>query len=134
MKRYMICLFLFVGHSAAFLVTAYFLGGQEDVAVSPTTQEPTAIESSDVTRTAPENLAAANGGKVMHENSALVEEFYLVSEDGFLLVFGKDQETICLYTHIPLMDFPEREQERLREGIWFPSMMEVIQYLESYTS
>lgn len=62
------------------------------------------------------------------------ELYYLVAEDGFLLVFSKDQETICLYTHIPLTDFPEGEQEHLREGIWFPSMDEVFQYLESYTS
>ena len=51
-----------------------------------------------------------------------------------MLVFGKDRETICLYTHIPLMDFPESEQERLREGIWFSDMMDVIHYLESFTS
>lgn len=49
-------------------------------------------------------------------------------------MFGKDKETICLYTHIPLMDFPVHEQERLRDGIWFPDMMDVIHYLESYTS
>ena len=81
-----------------------------------------------------ENLAAVNRKQVQHEVEDIQGEFYLVSEDGFLLVFGKDKETICLYTHIPLMDFPEGEQERLREGIWFPDMMEVIHYLESYTS
>lgn len=62
------------------------------------------------------------------------EEFYLVSETGYLLVFAQDQSTICLHTHIPITEFPEREQEKLREGIWFESMMEIFQYLESYTS
>lgn len=62
------------------------------------------------------------------------ERYYLVSETGFLLVFAEDMSTICLYTHIPITDFPEKEQDRLREGIWFPSMMEVFHYLESYTS
>ena len=41
---------------------------------------------------------------------------------------------VCLYTHIPVTDFPEKERERLMEGIWFPSMMDVYHYLESYTS
>lgn len=62
------------------------------------------------------------------------EEYFLVSEAGFLLVFCSDKSTICLYTHIPVTDFPERERARLMEGIWFPSMMDVYHYLESYTS
>ena len=35
---------------------------------------------------------------------------------------------------IPITDFPEEEQDRLRAGIWFSSMMDVFHYLESYTS
>ena len=62
------------------------------------------------------------------------QEYFLVSEAGFLLVFCSDKSTICLYTHIPVTDFPERERARLMEGIWFPSMMDVYHYLESYTS
>jgi len=31
-------------------------------------------------------------------------------------------------------DFPEKERSRLMEGIWFPSMMDVYHYLESFTS
>ena len=62
------------------------------------------------------------------------QEYYLVAEDGFLLVFLKDRKTICLYTHLPLVDFSVSEQERLREGIWFSSMIEVFNYLESCTS
>ena len=62
------------------------------------------------------------------------EEYFLVSEAGFLLVFCSDKSTICLYTHIPVTDFPEQERVRLMEGIWFPTMMDVYHYLESYTS
>ena len=62
------------------------------------------------------------------------EEYFLVSEAGFLLVFCSDKSTICLYTHIPVTDFPEKERARLMEGIWFPSMIDVYHYLESYTS
>ena len=68
------------------------------------------------------------------ESVSPAEEYYLVSESGFLLVFCSDRSTICLYTHIPVTDFPEKEREKLMEGIWFPSMMDVYHYLESYTS
>jgi|InofroStandDraft_1065614.scaffolds.fasta_scaffold23749_2 hypothetical protein len=134
MKRYVICLFLFIGVSAVCLTAGYFVARRhQDTSFSSAEElEIETIGTAEVTESAPENLAAANRSQVRHET--VKEEYYLVSEDGFLLVFGKDKETICLYTHIPLLEFPEREQERLREGIWFPSMMEVIHYLESYTS
>lgn len=132
MKRYMICLFLFVGVSAACLAAGYFLTWQSPDTSQTAETEIETMATMETTETVPENLAAANQKQLRHENIA--GEYYLVSEDGFLLVFGKDKETICLYTHIPLMDFPVHEQERLREGIWFPDMMDVIHYLESYTS
>ena len=136
MKRYMICLFLFVGVSGACLATGYFLTREYKIeAARMETETSREIQGTAAeTETVAENLAAVNRKQVQHEVEDIQGEFYLVSEDGFLLVFGKDKETICLYTHIPLMDFPEGEQERLREGIWFPDMMEVIHYLESYTS
>ncbi|MCI9105963.1 MAG: hypothetical protein HFG56_05140 [Lachnospiraceae bacterium] len=134
MKRYMICLFLFIGVSAACLVAGYCINQEnQNTSISSTEdKERETMATIQPTETVPENLAAVNRDQVHHEK--LTGEYYLVSEDGFLLVFGKDKETICLYTHIPLMDFPTREQERLREGIWFPDMMDVIHYLESYTS
>ncbi|MCI8661265.1 MAG: hypothetical protein HFG54_13660 [Lachnospiraceae bacterium] len=136
MKRYIICLFLFIGVSGACLTAGHFLTRQYQNTASPSAAE-SEIETMgtvETTETVPENLAAANKNQIRHETAAPKGEFYLVSEDGFLLVFGKDKETICLYTHIPLMDFPLKEQERLREGIWFMDMMDVIHYLESYTS
>ena len=134
MKRYMICLFLFIGVSAACLVAGYCINQEnQNTSISSTEdKERETMATIQPTETVPENLAAVNRDQIHHEK--LTGEYYLVSEDGFLLVFGKDKETICLYTHIPLMDFPTREQERLREGIWFPDMMDVIHYLESYTS
>ena len=72
--------------------------------------------------------------KPILESPSPAEEYYLVAESGFLLVFCRDRSTICLYTHIPVTDFPEKERSKLLEGIWFPSMMDVYHYLESYTS
>lgn len=62
------------------------------------------------------------------------EGYCLVSENGFLFVFAKDRSSVCLDTHMPLAEFPLTEQERLLDGLWFSSMLEVLNYLESYTS
>jgi len=86
------------------------------------------------TETVTENQLVINQKDVEPVSANPKEEFYLVSETGYLLVFAQDQSTICLHTHIPITEFPEEEQEKLREGIWFESMMEVFHYLESYTS
>lgn len=46
--------------------------------------------------------------KPILESQSPAEEYYLVAESGFLLVFCSDRSTICLYTHIPVTDFPRR--------------------------
>ena len=77
-----------------------------------------------------EGRAAANQESIITARS----QYFLVSEAGFLLIFCSDKSTVCLYTHIPVTDFPESERVRLMEGIWFSDMMDVYHYLESYTS
>ncbi|MBQ7795206.1 MAG: hypothetical protein IJ374_01400 [Lachnospiraceae bacterium] len=62
------------------------------------------------------------------------EKYCLVAEEGYLIVYDKDEETVNLFTHMPLSEFPEAEQEKLLEGIWFPTMAEIFSYLESYSS
>lgn len=129
MKKYMICLLLFVAVSAACLTAGFMITRnyeREEVEGVPATE----LQSETVV----EDRIAANQGQVAHEVATVAEEYYLVSEDGFLLVFLKDRKTIYLYTHIPIMDFPEKERVKLMDGIWFESMMEVFNYLESYTS
>lgn len=129
MKKYMICLLLFVSVSATCLLIGFVAtnsNNQETITGVPATE----LETYPVI----ENRIVSNQEQVSHEVAVEQEEYYLVSEAGALLVFLKDKKTICLYTHIPITDFPEEEQIRLREGIWFYSMMEVFNYLESYTS
>lgn len=129
MKKYMICLFLFVAVSAACLTAGFMITRnyeREEAEGVPATE----LQSETVV----EDRIAANQNQVSHEAAAVAEEYYLVAEDGFLLVFLKDKKTINLYTHIPIMDFPEKERAKLRAGIWFESMIEVFNYLESYTS
>lgn len=128
MKKYGICLLLFASTSivcflAGFMITRYDV--RHESAIPNTTFE---------TESLTENQVVINQKEIEPIVMPETERFYLVSETGYLLVFREDQSTICLYTHIPITEFPEKEQEHLRAGIWFGSMIEVYNYLESYTS
>lgn len=126
MKKYGICFLLLLVTGIACFAAGFWI---KDSRVEYETAIPNTVFE---TETVTENQAVANQERV--EPIAKEEKYYLVSEAGHLLVFHDDQSTICLYTHIPITDFPEKEQERLREGIWFSTMIEVYNYLESYTS
>lgn len=126
MKKYGICLLLAAVVGAACFLAGYWVMKQNvrvESAVPNITFE---------TETVTENQPVINQNRVSPVMEK--EKYYLVSETGFLLVFCEDKSTICLYTHIPITEFPEEEQSRLREGIWFPAMMDIYHYLESYTS
>ena len=131
MKKYMYCFLLFIATSMVCLIVGYAVTRyslRQEQALPGT-----AVETETVNEL--ENRAALGQEDIQPVlETSPAKDFYLVSESGFLLVFCKDQSTICLYTHIPITDFPESEQEHLMEGIWFPTMMDVYHYLESYTS
>lgn len=126
MKKYGICLLLALVVGVACFFSGYWVMKQNvrvESAIPNTTFE---------TETVTENQQVLNQDRVSPVMEK--EKYYLVSETGFLLVFCEDKSTICLYTHIPITEFPQEEQDRLREGIWFPTMMDIYHYLESYTS
>ncbi|HBM48279.1 MAG TPA: hypothetical protein DD387_10895 [Lachnoclostridium sp.] len=134
MKKYRICLFLFLGVSVICILIAFFVRRSQEGAGLENRNETgiEQLETEETQETVVEDQMAANQERV--QAHPVQEEYYLVAEDGMLLIFLKDQKTICLYTHMPLMDFPSKERTKLREGIWFSSMAEVFHYLESYTS
>ena len=128
MKKYMFCFLLF----AATLLLCLGIGF---VITKDSVQPEEAIPGATLeTETVTEDQIVINQEKVSPAPEKEKEKFYLVSEDGYLLVLYQDKTTICLYTHMPVTDFPEEERGRLMDGIWFSSMIEVFNYLESYTS
>lgn len=134
MKRMFIYALLFLGTAilcllAVYGITRYQLRQEEPI-------PNTTLESETVPDMEGREALNQDGVHPAAQTVARVpeEEYFLVSEAGFLLVFCSDKSTICLYTHIPVTDFPEQERVRLMEGIWFPTMMDVYHYLESYTS
>ena len=128
MKKYMFCFLLFAATSLLCLGIGFVMtkdSVQPEEAIPGATLE---------TETVTEDQIVINQDKVSPAPEKEKEKFYLVSEDGYLLVLYQDKTTICLYTHMPVTDFPEEERGRLMDGIWFSSMIEVFNYLESYTS
>ena len=128
MKKYMFCFLLFAATSLLCLGIGFVItrdSVQPEEAIPGATLE---------TETVTEDQIVINQEKVSPAPEKEKEKYYLVSEDGYLLVLYQDQTTICLYTHMPVTDFPEEELGRLMDGIWFSSMIEVFNYLESYTS
>ena len=128
MKKYMFCFLLFAATSLLCLGIGFVItkdSVQPEEAIPGATLE---------TETVTEDQIVINQEKVSPAPEKEKEKFYLVSEDGYLLVLYQDKTTICLYTHMPVTDFPEEERGRLMDGIWFSSMIEVFHYLESYTS
>lgn len=128
MKKYMFCFILFAATSLLCLGIGFVItkdSVQPEEAIPGATLE---------TETVTEDQIVINQEKVSPAPEKEKEKFYLVSEDGYLLVLYQDKTTICLYTHMPVTDFPEEERGRLMDGIWFSSMIEVFNYLESYTS
>lgn len=130
MKKYSVCLLLFLGTGLVCFLIGFVAMKNK---VREERENTTAIV--ETTETVAET-PVINQREIepVVESEEILEKYYLVSETGYLLVFTEDRSQICLYTHIPITDFPESEQERLREGIWFATMMEIFHYLESYTS
>ena len=124
MKKYMFCFLLFAATSLLCLGIGFVItrdSVQPEEAIPGATLE---------TETVTEDQIVINQEKVSPAPEKEKEKFYLVSEDGYLLVLYQDKTTICLYTHMPVTDFPEEERGRLMDGIWFSSMIEVFNYLE----
>lgn len=128
MKKYMYCFLLFAATSLICLGIGFAITKDS---VKPEEAIPGAtVETEPVT----EDQIVINQEMVKPETEKAKERYYLVSENGYLLVTYQDKTTIVLYTHMPVTDFPEEERGRLMDGIWFSSMVEVFNYLESYTS
>ena len=126
MKKYVSCFLFFFFLTSASLITLFLMTAGEEARGTEEVQMQQSVE---------EPVFAKEKEQVEHETMAEDEErYFLVAEEGYLIVYDKGKETTDLFTHMPLAEFPEEEQERLMTGIWFPTMAEIFSYLESYSS
>ena len=77
--------------------------------------------------------------KVTEEELAITNmnipyEYVIVEEEGYLLVYMQDLETIYMYTNIRLAELSESLQEEIRIGKPFKDLKELYDFLENYSS
>lgn len=126
MKKSEFCFFVLAAALSAALLAGFLLWFR-----NPSPAEPVPGQIFE-TESAPEDNLVVNQDKIARMETG--RTYCLAAEEGFLFVFARDREHICLDTHMPVAEFPLAEQERLMNGIWFSSMIEILNYLESYTS
>ncbi len=139
MKKYVSSFLFFLCLTSACLVGLFVMTGEKEesgeareVQMTESVERPVFTESS-----APGYNLVLNQERVDSVQQETTEKtgiYCLVAEEGYLIVYDRDLETVNMFTHMPLADFPVDEQEKLMEGIWFPTMAEIFSYLESYTS
>lgn len=135
MKKYVSCFLFFFALTSASLITLFFMtAGEKAQRVEEVQMQESVEEPLFAKETEEEIHVVLNMEQVENETVEDEEQYFLVAEEGYLIVYDKGQETTELFTHMPLAEFPAKEQERLMDGIWFPTMAEIFSYLESYSS
>ena len=135
MKKYVSCFLFFFALTSASLITLFFMTAGEKAQRVEEVQMQESVEEPLFARETEEEIhVVLNMEQVENETVEDEEQYFLVAEEGYLIVYDKGQETTELFTHMPLAEFPAKEQERLMTGIWFPTMAEIFSYLESYSS
>lgn len=135
MKKYVSCFLFFFALTSASLITLFFMTAGEKAQRVEEVQMQESVEEPLFARETEEEIhVVLNMEQVENETVEDEEQYFLVAEEGYLIVYDKGQETTELFTHMPLAEFPAKEQERLMAGIWFPTMAEIFSYLEFYSS
>ena len=135
MKKYVSCFLFFFALTSASLITLFFMTAGEKAQRVEEVQMQESVEEPLFARETEEEIhVVLNMEQVENETVEDEEQYFLVAEEGYLIVYDKGKETTELITNMPLADFPAKEQERLMAGIWFPTMAEIFSYLESYSS
>ena len=135
MKKYVSCFLFFFLLTSASLITLFLMTVGEEAQRAEEVQMQESVEEPLFAKETEEEIhVVLNMEQVENETLEDEEQYFLVAEEGYLIVYDKGQETTELFTHMPLAEFPAKEQERLMDGIWFPTMAEIFSYLESYSS
>ena len=136
MNNYVSCFLFFFFLTSASLITLFLMTVGEEAQRAEEVQMQESVEEPVFAKETKEEIhVVLNMEQVENQTVAEDEErYFLVAEEGYLIVYDKGQETTDLFTHMPLAEFPAEEQERLMTGIWFPTMAEIFSYLESYSS
>ena len=73
--------------------------------------------------------------EIVHQYENDVQyHYYMVLEDGYLVVYKKDKTTVFLETGITEEELDETDREQLIQGIGVKNISELYRYLEGFTS
>jgi len=136
MKKYMIGFLFFICVTSGSLIGLFWLTvnpvdeADQEVQAIETVEQPVFTEE--------EKKDAETVHLVLNQESVKAEihekRYCLCVEEGYLIVYDRENQIVDLVTYMPVVEFPTVEQERLMEGIWFATMNELFSYLESYSS
>jgi hypothetical protein len=84
--------------------------------------------------TAPSQEGTSEEELTVQETAAVANGYYLVMEDGILMVYQSDKKTLYLKTDITQDEVLEENQEILQTGLFLENQKELYDYLESCTS
>lgn len=68
------------------------------------------------------------------DHAASEERFFVIEEDGYLVIYDRQTKRRYDETTILFNDLPERLQERIVEGLYFMDEEELYSFLENYSS
>lgn len=71
---------------------------------------------------------------VIRQSRTLYETYYLREEEGKVMVYRGDRETLFEPTEILVDSLPERMQEEIRKGTFLDSEEKLYNFLENYSS
>ena len=61
-------------------------------------------------------------------------EYFMILEDGHVVVYNSDRKTVCMDTQITAQELRAEDVDSLTAGLYLESIWDVYHFLESYTS
>ena len=80
-----------------------------------------------------------NDGSVTEEATEIAMmkapyDYVITAEEGYLVVYKKDLETVYMYTSIRMEELPDDLQKEIETGKMFSDLNELYDFLENYSS
>lgn len=82
---------------------------------------------------------AENNGEITEEVTEIAimktpYDYMITAEEGYLVVYKKDLETVYMYTAIRIEELPDDLQKEIATGKMFKDLSELYDFLENYSS
>ena len=111
MKKYVSCFLFFSFLTSASLITLFLMTAGEEARGTEEVQMQQSVEEPVFAKETEEIHVVLNQEQVEHETMAEDEErYFLVAEEGYLIVYDKGKETTDLFTTCRLQNFQRKNR------------------------